>query len=132
MPPKKLSARAFQEAADLRGALRQFERRTDEVLPPHGLTSAQYQLLLVVKTAASGEGEEFAAIAARLGIARSTATELVRRVEEAGLVERRLHPHDRRALLVALTARGADRLEKAVRALRGDRERLIRILEDLA
>jgi DNA-binding MarR family transcriptional regulator len=128
---RKLSARDFQEAADLRGALRRFQERTEEVLPTHGLTSAQYQLLLVVKTAASGEGEEFPAIAARLGIARSTATELVRRVEEAGLVERRLHPHDRRALLVGLTARGADRLEAAVRALRGDRERLIRILQDL-
>ena len=84
-----------------------------------------------MKTAASGEGEEFAEIAARLGIARSTATELVRRVEEAGLVERRLHPHDRRALIVALTALGAERLEAAVRALRGDRERLIRMLQDL-
>jgi DNA-binding MarR family transcriptional regulator len=131
MPAKRLSTRDFQEAADLRGALRQFQQRTAAVLPRHGLTSAQYQLLLVVKTAANGEGEEFAAIANRLGIARSTATELVRRVEEAGLVERRLHPRDRRALLVALTTEGADRLEGAVRALRGDRLRLISILQDL-
>ncbi|HEY7794512.1 MAG TPA: MarR family transcriptional regulator [Gaiellaceae bacterium] len=131
MPARGLSARDFQEAADLRGALRRFQQRTAQVLPRHGLTSAQYQLLLVVKTAANGEGEEFAAIADRLGIARSTATELVRRVEEAGLVERRLHPHDRRALLVALTTEGAARLEAAVRALRGDRERLISILQAL-
>ena len=129
---RKVRARDFAEAAELRAALRRFQRRSAQVLPAHGLTSAQYQLLLVVKTSQSeAGGEAFADIAKRLEIARSTATELVRRAELAGLVERRLHPHDRRSLVVALTPNGSARLEAAVRDLRGDRERLTAILHDL-
>ena len=129
---KKLGARYFREAAELRAALRRFERRSAEILPAHGLTSAQYQLLLVVKTSESESGGAgFAEISERLQIARSTATELVRRAESADLVERRLHPHDRRSLIVALTPKGSARLEAAVRDLRGDRARLMALLQEL-
>ena len=129
---KELGARYFKEAAELRAALRRFERRSAEILPAHGLTSAQYQLLLVVKTSESdSRGAGFAEISERLQIARSTATELVRRAESTGLVERRLHPHDRRSLIVALTPKGSARLELAVRDLRGDRARLMAMLQEL-
>ena len=125
-------AHDFQQAADLRAALRQFQRRSDEVLPAHGLTSAQYQLLLTVKTSKSQTGGAgFPEIAERLQIARSTATELVRRAELAGLVRRRLHPHNRRSLLVTLTPKGSARLEAAVGDLRGDRARLTTMLQGL-
>jgi DNA-binding MarR family transcriptional regulator len=129
---RRLVARDFEEAAELRGALRQFQRRSDEVLPARGLTSAQYQLLLIVKTSKSqAGGAGFTEIAERLQIARSTATELVRRAEAAGLVRRQLHPHDRRSLLVALTPKGLARLEAAVSDLRGDRARLTAMLQGL-
>lgn len=129
---KRLTARDFREAAELRAALRQFQRRSDEVLPARGLTSAQYQLLLTVKTSESQTGgATFTEIAERLQIARSTATELVRRAELAGLVRRQLHPHNRRSLLVALTPKGSARLEAAVSDLRGDRARLTAMLQGL-
>ena len=129
---KKLGARSFREAAELRAALRRFERRSAEILPAHSLTSTQYQLLLVVKTSESESGGAgFAEISERLQIARSTATELVRRAESGGLVERRLHPHDRRSLIVALTPKGSARLEAAVRDLRGDRARLMAMLQEV-
>lgn len=129
---KKVGVREIREAAELRAALRRFHRRSDEILPAHGLTSAQYQLLLVVKTSESDSGDApFPEISERLQIARSTATELVRRAESAGLVERRLHPHDRRSLIVALTPKGSARLEAAVSDLRGDRARLIAMLQKL-
>ena len=129
---KELGARYFREAAELRAALRLFERRSVEILPAHGLTPVQYQLLLVVKTSErESRGAGFAEISERLQIARSTATELVRRTEAAGLVERRLHPHDRRSLIVALTPKGSARLEAAVRDLRGDRARLMALLQEL-
>ena len=132
MGPKQVEARVFREAAELRDALRRFQRRSDEILPTHGLTSAQYQLLLVVKTSESQTGGAgFAEISERLGVARSTATELVRRAELAALVERRLHPHDRRSLLVALTPHGSARLEAAVSDLHDDRVRLIAMLQKL-
>lgn len=129
---KRLGAGDFKEAAELRAALRRFQRRSDEVLPARGLTSAQYQLLLVVRTSDSQTGGAgFTEIAERLQVARSTATELVRRAESAGLVRRQLHPHDRRSLLVALTRKGSARLEAAVRDLHDDRARLTAMLQEL-
>ena len=128
---KELGARYFKEAAELRAALRRFERRSAEILPARGLTSVQYHLLLVVKTSErDSRGAGFAEISERLQIARSTATELVRRAESTGLVERRLHPHDRRSLIVVLTPKGSARLEAAVRDLRGDRARLMAMLQE--
>ena len=57
---KKLGARYFKEAAELRAALRRFERRSAEILPARGLTSVQYHLLLVVKTSArDSRGADF-------------------------------------------------------------------------
>jgi DNA-binding MarR family transcriptional regulator len=55
-------------------------------------------------------------LAAREGISQPGVTQLVNRLEERGWVERRTDPDDRRAVLVALTAKGSDALE----AVRGE------------
>jgi DNA-binding MarR family transcriptional regulator len=78
-------------------------------------------------------------LAAAEAVAQPTMTTLVRRLERDGLVERAPHETDRRAILIALTAEGAGRLER-VRAARAGvlAERLDRLdprrraaLEDL-
>jgi DNA-binding MarR family transcriptional regulator len=46
-------------------------------------------------------------LAEHLGVAQSSVTAVIDRLERAGLAERRAHPTDRRALIIALTARGA-------------------------
>lgn len=46
-------------------------------------------------------------LAARLGVDRTNAGLLVDQLEERGLVERRIHPNDRRARQVSLTTKGA-------------------------
>jgi DNA-binding MarR family transcriptional regulator len=79
-----------------------------------------------------------------LRIAPRSTTEVVDGLEEAGLVERRPDPHDRRATLVAVTERGAA-MAKEIRAARReaagetfgvldptDRDHLARILNRLA
>lgn len=45
-------------------------------------------------------------LASRLGITTSAATSLVDRLEQRGIAERYDHPHDRRRVLVRLTAAG--------------------------
>jgi DNA-binding MarR family transcriptional regulator len=47
----------------------------------------------------------------------TSVTNAVDRLEDAGLVTRRAHPEDRRAMLVALTPRGRDLAEEATRTL---------------
>jgi DNA-binding MarR family transcriptional regulator len=78
-----------------------------------------------------------------LRIAARSTTEVVDALEERGLVERRPDPHDRRATLAAVTARGgrvADEMRAARRAEADryfgaldetDRAHLVRILRSL-
>jgi len=47
-----------------------------------------------------------AALAEYLGVTKQAAAQLVQQLEERGYVTRRPHPHDARASLLALTARG--------------------------
>ena len=61
----------------------------------------------------------------------TTVTELVKRAEEAGLVERRGVPDDRRVSLLQLTEEGERRLMEAFTGLRGDRETLAAALTEL-
>jgi DNA-binding MarR family transcriptional regulator len=58
------------------------------------------------------------ALAARLGIAESSATRLVDRLELLGLVARTPDPDDRRSVAVALTLGGRRAAEKAARRRR--------------
>jgi DNA-binding MarR family transcriptional regulator len=82
-----------------------------------------YQVLSVVSGGACGNQ---AMIAEQLGIDRTVMTYLVDDLEDAGLVERRPDPADRRARRVGLTAKGSkvftaasDRITEVERAVLG-------------
>lgn len=74
-----------------------------ETAREHGLTPQQGQLLCVLMAQPYGMGE----LSTVLGLAKSSLTGLVDRSERNGLVRREPNPHDTRAVLVALTARGS-------------------------
>jgi DNA-binding MarR family transcriptional regulator len=68
----------YARAAELREALRLFQRRTEEVTAAHSLTPRTYQLLLMIKR--SGRSDEKAGLTEleeRLQLGKSTVTELV-------------------------------------------------------
>ncbi|WP_220447760.1 MarR family winged helix-turn-helix transcriptional regulator [Nonomuraea diastatica] len=69
----------------------------------YGLTQQQGQLLCVLMAQPYGMSE----LGATLGLAKSSLTGLVDRTERNGLVQRDPDPHDSRAVIVALTRRGA-------------------------
>ena len=75
-----------------------------------GVTTAQCALLAVL--AADGPSPQRAA-AGRLGLNESAMTPMVRRLVEAGLVERRADPEDRRVRALALTEAGQAALATA-------------------
>jgi DNA-binding MarR family transcriptional regulator len=93
-------------AAAFRSELRRFLRRSDELVGEVGLTPQRYDLLLQLNAAPDGH---------------STVTELGKRAEEAGLVQRRRSERDRRVYLLELTADGDDRVTRVFNALRRDR-----------
>jgi len=74
-----------------------------------GLSMRQYQALIIL--GASG-GLGASALCGRLAVASSTGTELVGRLIDMGLVEKRRGRRDRRRVLLSLTTSGEELLER--------------------
>lgn len=127
-----VTEREYARAAELREALRLFQRRTDEVTHAHGLTPRTYQLLLVLKTARNGDVRATPQeLEERLQLGKSTVTELVLRTERRGLVRRELDRQRGRGISISLTTVGARHLAAAMTDLGDERKRLIDILRRL-
>jgi len=119
----RVSEGELQRAAAFRSALRRFLSRTDEVAGAAGLTSQRYDLLLAIKTG-PGETSTVTELSIRLSLRQTAATELVKRAEEAGLIERSTSTADGRVSVLALTLEGERRLLRTFVALREERRQL--------
>lgn len=119
-------------AAEFRAALRSFLRQSEQLVRKAGLTPQRYLLLLMIKGALDGsEQATVTGLAQRLQVAQSTASELIERAVEVGLVERLEASVDGRVSLVRLTAEGGRRLALSVTALETKRRRLREALGSL-
>src|SRR5437867_402645 len=78
--------------------------RTSDILHRLGLTPGHMKLLMQLD---EGDGRAMGSLAQSFRCDASTMTWLVDRLEERGLVERRMLPSDRRVKAVALTPLGA-------------------------
>src|SRR5438270_180330 len=108
--------------AEFRAGLRQFLRRSERIAREAGLTPQRYLLLLMIKGAADGsERSTVTELSERLQLAQSTVTELVRRAEEAGLVEREPSRLDGRVAHLHLSGEGERRLGDAFQLLEAER-----------
>jgi DNA-binding MarR family transcriptional regulator len=111
--------------AEFRAALRQFLRRSERVARLSGLTPQRHLLLLMIKGAPGGDEQSTVTqLAQRLQLAQSTVTELVRRAEEAGLIERTQSERDARVAHLRLTAEGERRLMLSFTELETERAQL--------
>ena len=111
--------------AQFRAALRQFLRRSERVARQSGLTPQRHLLLLMIKGAPGGsEQSTVTELSGRLQLAQSTVTELVRRAEEAGLIEREQSATDARVAHLRLTAEGERRLALSFTELETERAQL--------
>jgi DNA-binding MarR family transcriptional regulator len=111
--------------AEFRAALRQFLRRSERVARRFGLTPQRYMLLLMIKGAPGGtEQSTVTQLADRLQLAQSTVTELVRRAEEAGLLDREQSQTDARVAYLRLSVKGEDCLSSSFTELAIEREQL--------
>ena len=111
--------------AEFRAALRQFLRRSERVARQSGLTPQRHLLLLMIKGAPNGDEQSTVTqLSERLQLAQSTVTELVRRAEEAGLIERTQSQRDARVAHLRLTAEGERRLMLSFTELEIERAQL--------
>jgi DNA-binding MarR family transcriptional regulator len=119
-------------AAAFRTALRRFVRRTDAVAGQAGLTPQRYDLLLMIRSHRRRHGAvRMSQLCEPLQLQQTAVTELVKRAEEAGLIERRPLPEDGRVWLLELTEDGEDRLLRVFEALREDRAALVEVFRDV-
>jgi DNA-binding MarR family transcriptional regulator len=127
------TAEDYAQAAELREALRMFQRRTEEITTAHGLTPRVYQLLLMIKTSRNGDERlGLAELEERFQLGKSTVTELVLRTEKRGFVRRELDRTRGRGIAIVLTPVGRRRLAAALAELGDERRRLIELLARLA
>ena len=111
--------------AEFRAALRQFLRRSERVARQSGLTPQRHLLLLMIKGAPNGDEQSTVTqLSERLQLAQSTVTELVRRAEEAGLIERTQSQRDARVAHLRLTPEGERRLMLSFTELEIERAQL--------
>ena len=120
VPPVEIA-----RVAEFRAALRAFLRKSERNARRSGLTPQRYLLLLMIKGSPDGrEQSTVTELAERLQLAQSTVTELVRRAEEIGLVEREQSDADGRVAHLRLTSEGERRLAKTYTDLEAERAAL--------
>lgn len=100
----------YKGLAGFRFALRRFLAFSEVAASAVGITSQQYQALLAIKVHPD-QAMMMKDLAHQLLLQPNGAVQLVDRLVEAGLAERRPSLADRRSVLVAMTHRGARLLE---------------------
>jgi DNA-binding MarR family transcriptional regulator len=86
--------------------------RLDAILKPHGLTIARYEALVLLVFSSRGS-LPLGKMGERLQVHPTSVTSIVQRLEAAGLVVRRPHPEDGRAVLAEITEPGRRLVEAA-------------------
>jgi DNA-binding MarR family transcriptional regulator len=84
----------------------------DELLRPHGLTFARYEALVLLTFSRAGS-LPLGKMGERLQVHPTSVTSIVDRLEASGLVVRRRHPEDGRAVLAEITEAGRSVVEAA-------------------
>jgi DNA-binding MarR family transcriptional regulator len=92
--------------------------RLDELLKPHGLSFARYEALVLLTFSRAG-ALPLGKMGRRLQVHPTSVTSIVDRLESAGLVVRRRHPEDKRAVLAEITEAGRAAVEAATADLVG-------------
>jgi DNA-binding MarR family transcriptional regulator len=131
-PHLEPAAEVYRAEAELRTALRHFERKSEQLARAQGLTPRQYALLLLIKGAPNGsERATVTDLSQRLQLNQSTVTELVQRAVEAGLLQRTPSPDDARSHWLSLTPDGSQHLAALIAELGSERQRLAEVLRSL-
>ena len=115
---KVLSDNDYRDQADFRYAIRRFTRFSELQARSQGITPQQYLLLLTVRGHPEYPQVSIGDVAERLQVKHHSASLLVERTVQKGLLARETDVNDRRRALVSLTTRGQQMLDTVIRANR--------------
>jgi DNA-binding MarR family transcriptional regulator len=125
----------YQTLADLRYQIRRFLRIRELAARGTGVEPQQYLVLLQVKGLTGRAAATIGALAERLQIRHHAVVQLVDRLEERGMVERRRDGHDKRAVVVVLRSPGETVLRRlalhSIAELQAEAPALVRSLTRL-
>src|SRR5436309_12900733 len=102
----------YQALAEFRYQIRRFIRFSEQVARTAGIEPQQHQLLLAVKCIPPDKKATVRELAERLQLQHHSIVELVDRLAEGGFVERQRDEEDQRRVLVRLTPRGEELLQR--------------------
>jgi DNA-binding MarR family transcriptional regulator len=97
-------------------------------LAQYGLQQGWFDLLAALRRAGAPYELNPTSLMRATLLSSSGMTKRLDRIEEAGLIERRPDPNDRRGTLVRLTRRGKNVIDRAVETHVGNEERLLGVL----
>lgn len=117
----------YDSAAAVRSSLRRFRKQTELVTRKHGLTPDQFELLLEIKVSPE-QRRTIGHLCENLVRRQSAVTQLARRAENLGLLDRKLSKKDARVRYLALSPEGERRLAATVADLGPERARLLTLL----
>jgi DNA-binding MarR family transcriptional regulator len=112
MPKAGLTKSHYELLAELRHALRRFQRFSREAARAAGLTPQQHQALLAIKGFPGREFVSVGELAERLQVRHNSAVGLVDRLVRQRLVRRLPSACDRRRVEVRLSRRGEAKIER--------------------
>jgi DNA-binding MarR family transcriptional regulator len=125
-----LRDRDYESLASFRQTLRQFFRYSEAAAEAAGLTSRHYQALLAIRGGPGGV-LHVGQLADRLLLKPHSASELVQRMVEQGLVRRETGANDKRQVTLRLSQRGETLLERLAQSHRAELRRLRPMLQDM-
>ena len=102
-PPSRPDRQDYRTLSEFRYLIRCFLEFSKVAANGIGLPSRQHQALLAIKGFPLDRSPTLGELAERLKIQHHSAVELVDRLAEAGLIERRHDPEDRRRVLLLIT-----------------------------
>jgi DNA-binding MarR family transcriptional regulator len=108
----KLGTVDYQALAELRYQIRRFQHFSEQAARQAKLQPQQHQLLLAIKGLPKGRRARIGELARRIQLQHHSTVELVNRLAARGLVRRHRSTDDRREVLLEVTAKGEQVLER--------------------
>ena len=107
-----ISLTEYQALAEFRYQLRRFMRFSEQAARAAGLEPQQHQLMLAIKGLPVDKIASIGELAERMQLQHHSTVELINRMVERGLIERRRDANDQRRVLISLTTYGDELLKE--------------------
>jgi DNA-binding MarR family transcriptional regulator len=112
---RRVSLEEYRALAEIRFLIRRYLQNSEEAVRAVGLEPQQYMSMLQLRGLPAGQQPTIQALAERMQLRHHSVVELVNRMEKGELLQRQRAKKDRRFVLVRMTPKAENLLDKLVR-----------------